>query len=293
MTKEEFQSLVKSVPNRHNLILKLGMEDTGTGRRFINKLFAQYPDTDTSHFHIVYRRNPIVEKICPKCGITHIKKGKFCCRKCANGRVHTKETKEKISNGVKRSDNWKSAVERSRTGKTYRSYTPKVKKQRVKIRSKIKCINCNKEFEVMPFQVGKRKFCNGSCRNTFNNALMIGHRSKAEVLLEETLKNKFRSVEILFNNRKILGGLELDVYIPELKFAIEWNGIFHIKDIRGNLNVVHRKDKIKLEKCKDLGIELMVIEDLTSSPKFAEVKIKEIINILENKIYRAAMKSST
>lgn len=298
MTKEEFQLLVKSVPNRHNLILKLGMKETGTGRRFINKLFVQYPDTDTSHFHIVHHRNSVVEKTCPKCENTHVKKGKFCGRSCANGRVHTVETKRKISGGVKTSDCWKAAVERSRTGKMSIPYKPKPKVGvglrtiKIKKRVNIRCMNCNKEFEVIPFQVGKRKFCNGSCRNIFNNKLMQGHRSKAEILLEERLRDNFPSVNILFNDRKILNGLELDVFVPSLKFAIEWNGIFHIKNIRGNLDKVQKKDKIKLLKCNELGVELFVIEDLTSNPKFVEVKIEEIINILKDKIYRAEVRAT-
>jgi len=40
-------------------------------------------------------------KICPKCETPHEKKGTFCSRKCANGRVHSEETKKKIAAGNK------------------------------------------------------------------------------------------------------------------------------------------------------------------------------------------------
>jgi hypothetical protein len=35
-------------------------------------------------------------KTCPKCGVTHNKRGEFCSRSCGNTRKHKPETKEKI-----------------------------------------------------------------------------------------------------------------------------------------------------------------------------------------------------
>lgn len=36
-------------------------------------------------------------KTCPKCGALHDKHGTFCSRSCANGRIHSTGTKEKIA----------------------------------------------------------------------------------------------------------------------------------------------------------------------------------------------------
>ena len=36
------------------------------------------------------------EKTCPKCGVTHNKRGEFCSRSCGNTRKHKPETKKKI-----------------------------------------------------------------------------------------------------------------------------------------------------------------------------------------------------
>jgi hypothetical protein len=36
------------------------------------------------------------EKTCPKCGVTHNKRGEFCSRSCGNQRKHKPETKKKI-----------------------------------------------------------------------------------------------------------------------------------------------------------------------------------------------------
>ncbi len=40
-------------------------------------------------------------KICPKCGIDHIKQGKFCSRTCANSRSFTEESRLKKSRSAK------------------------------------------------------------------------------------------------------------------------------------------------------------------------------------------------
>jgi hypothetical protein len=40
-------------------------------------------------------------KTCPKCGVTHNKRGEFCSRSCGNTRAHTKESKQAISDAKK------------------------------------------------------------------------------------------------------------------------------------------------------------------------------------------------
>lgn len=39
------------------------------------------------------------EKICPKCGDKHTKRGEFCSRTCGNQKRHTESAKRKISKG--------------------------------------------------------------------------------------------------------------------------------------------------------------------------------------------------
>lgn len=42
------------------------------------------------------------EKNCPNCGVTHRKRGEYCCQRCAaESRTVTEETKEKISDSLK------------------------------------------------------------------------------------------------------------------------------------------------------------------------------------------------
>ncbi len=57
-------------------------------------------------------------------------------------------------------------------------------------------------------------------------------------------------------NPKTGNYLELDIFLPELNKAIEYNGIYwHSKE-----NVKNR-DKLKSTQCKNKGIDLLVIEE--------------------------------
>lgn len=62
--------------------------------------------------------------------------------------------------------------------------------------------------------------------------------------------------ELVRNDRKILSGKEIDIYIPEKKIAIEFNGIYWHSEVVGrNRNYHHDKWK----KCKEQGIQLITV----------------------------------
>jgi hypothetical protein len=71
---------------------------------------------------------------------------------------------------------------------------------------------------------------------------------------------------VIQDDRKVLNGLELDIYLPDIKFAIEYNGIpyhsYGISDFAPFDNV-EQEDKNrhlnKTEKCEQLGITLFQI----------------------------------
>lgn len=127
------------------------------------------------------------------------------------------------------------------------------------------------------------KFCSGSCRNKINNTKICGKRSKAENLLYQEIKAAFPTWEVLSNDRLILDGLELDIYIPHLKLGIEWNGIFHYEPIHGQskLEKVQNKDSKKIFLCKEKGVELIVICDRTSHIKFIKETVNDVIDKLK------------
>lgn len=66
------------------------------------------------------------------------------------------------------------------------------------------------------------------------------------------------SGKCIYNSRKIIGGKELDIYFPELNFAIECNGAYWHSESRGRGKLYHKN---KLQDCKAHGIDLLNIWD--------------------------------
>ncbi len=100
------------------------------------------------------------------------------------------------------------------------------------------------------------------------------------------MSSEFPTLSIICNDKKVLDGYEIDIYIPSLKLGIEWNGVVHHKPIYGKKKL-DRIQQIDLEKsimCKSKEIELVVVSDLVSN----DTKIKEaffdISKIIRNKL---------
>jgi hypothetical protein len=69
--------------------------------------------------------------------------------------------------------------------------------------------------------------------------------------------------EILYNNRELLGGLEIDIFVVDIKLAIELNGVFHYKPIHGQDRLIRcqQSDQIKESLCWQKGYELVVVNN--------------------------------
>jgi len=76
------------------------------------------------------------------------------------------------------------------------------------------------------------------------------------------------SGKIIKNDRKILNGLELDIYIPDLKIAFEINGNYwhsygkvesNVSETQNNLIFQKNRHLIKTEDCEKQGIQLIHI----------------------------------
>lgn len=148
----------------------------------------------------------------------------------------------------------------------------------------VECKNCKRRFKkkkkfVARMLHGKLRkvFCRYcSEKQRFNTS--SGTRSKAEVLICALIMHEFPNLDVKFNDRKQLpSGLELDIYIPDYKFAIEVNGIFHYEAIHGEdrLARVVKRDLAKKEEAKSLGIRLLIIDT----------------HIVENKLLKGYLKT--
>ena len=110
------------------------------------------------------------------------------------------------------------------------------------------CNECNSEF-IDNLDNGKIP----RCLNCF--PLIYNGVSNAEKELLQFLELK---ESIILNDRTILNGKELDIYIPDKKLAIEFNGIYWHSEANGKDNNYHLDKTLK---CEAQGIELIHIFD--------------------------------
>lgn len=79
--------------------------------------------------------------------------------------------------------------------------------------------------------------------------------------IEEQLTILYPTLKIHYNKTDIINS-ELDIYIPLLKLAFEFNGIFHYEPIYGDdkLKRTKNNDDKKFRLCSESGIGLCVID---------------------------------
>ena len=109
--------------------------------------------------------------------------------------------------------------------------------------------------------------------------------SKYEEEIVQFIKEK-TNFTVISNDRNIIKPLELDIYIPEIKLGIEFNGIrWHTEEF-GKYKFYHLS---KLNKCNESGIKLIQIfeDEMIQKHDIVFSKISHIIGIdkEKNKIY--------
>lgn len=133
----------------------------------------------------------------------------------------------------------------------------------------LNCGWCRKEVIRTQAELKKSKsglaFCDRSCSVSFNNTKKRkSKRSKCEILLFDLLKQKYVDLDLLSNDKSMLDGFEVDIAIPSLSLAIEWNGIVHFKPIYGDekLLKIQNIDLKKQAMAEEKKIRLIIIADL-------------------------------
>lgn len=167
----------------------------------------------------------------------------------------------------------------------------------------VKCINCGKDClkSIKQLNTIKYIFCNLSCRaiygnKTYNKKTRFGiNKSKNETELVNLIKSDFNNLLIKENDRELLNGLEIDIFIPDIKIAIELNGPCHYIPIFGQteLEKTQNKDIIKKSKLQTLGIHFFQINTMNLKGKrkefLTEIYLKEIKPLILSLINKASV----
>lgn len=137
-----------------------------------------------------------------------------------------------------------------------------------------KCKLCRKNFDAKfdeNFYARNSKLAWFRCPACF--PYINSRKSNAEKDLLAYVKSLHdKSTKIESGNRKILGrGLELDIWIPSSRIAIEFNGVFWHSQEHDKNNAL--KCLTKTKRCEELGIKLIHIWEDEWKFKNAETKI--------------------
>lgn len=133
----------------------------------------------------------------------------------------------------------------------------------------IKCPTCKNIFQINISNVyyGRNKKCQEIC--TICNPLNSPVSSSEKELL--SFVQEIYKREILVNTRQIIKPYEIDIYLPELNLAIEYNGDYwhgnpkfynstdYIKQKKASVSEIWETDALKKNLCEKKNIKLVTI----------------------------------
>lgn len=110
--------------------------------------------------------------------------------------------------------------------------------------------------------------------------------STQENELYKWVKRYFK--DAIQSERSILGGKEIDIYIPSKKIGIEYNGLYWHSDLHKPNNFHYKKFKT----CQDNGVKLIHIyeDDWCLNNKVVKKTLKHIFGITEKRLYARSLK---
>ena len=141
---------------------------------------------------------------------------------------------------------------------------------------------CEKGHVFKPFDTLGNRIFYQTILCPICNPINSYKKSGFEIQLYNFIKEKYNK-EIVLNSRKIIYPNELDIYLPELKLAFEFNGLFW----HNEMGVDKNYHLIKTEKCEEKGIQLIHIyeDDWVYKQEIVKSRILNLLGKNSNKIY--------
>lgn len=144
----------------------------------------------------------------------------------------------------------------------------------------IKCNSCNSNFTITPHMFTMRTKSNTTICTKCNS--IDSKTSGCENMLLEYIKTIYDG-DIISNSKKVIYPYELDIFLPDLKIAFEFNGLYW------HSNVFKEKNyhKVKSDLCEKNGIQLVHIweDDWSNKNDIVKSIINNKLQKINNKIF--------
>lgn len=121
----------------------------------------------------------------------------------------------------------------------------------------------------------------GRKKKIYTNKVTLAGTSREEISLYNLLRSLLPNKTIIRNDRTILNGKELDIFLPGYKLAFEFNGLYFHNDSMGKDEYYHLYKSIQ---CEKKGIHLVQIfsDEWESNRAFIVDFIRRILGLNES-----------
>ena len=236
-------------------------------------------------------------------GLTEETKEKLRCsiaeRKAAGtyvgpmkGKKHSEETRKKISDAGKGENNWARRALNFKLEEICKSENLTLLSRHMSAATTtsltFKCNTCNSEFS---FGLGYFTDSQRAAGHSVSEKICpschprLKTKSDKEIELLEFVRSVYHG-EIKSGNRTVLYPLELDIFLPQLQLAIEFNGIYwHSENISKKSGVNKHRDYEKYLMCKEKGITLISIfeDEWDISRDIVKSRLLQLLKIKGNR----------
>jgi hypothetical protein len=145
----------------------------------------------------------------------------------------------------------------------------------------LKCEKCEKiyniEKKLFNIRLEYKQLCCTNCNPIPNNTIISHYENK----LYEFISKNYHG-EIIRNSKDVISPYEIDIYLPEIKIAFEFNGIYWHNEI----NKPNDYHLIKSDLCHEKNIKLYHVfeDDWNFKNEIVKSNILKILNIKNYKI---------
>lgn len=138
-----------------------------------------------------------------------------------------------------------------------------------------KCLVCNNIFTSTVMGSGKIPICR-KCNPLIQN-------SKLESLIRDFMNEN--DIVHLDNNRKILNGIEMDLYLDKYKLAIEVNGNYFHSEYHGGKDKNYHLNKTNVANQLDIRLVHILEDEILQNKEIVLSRLRNLLNLNTNKIF--------